>query len=264
MFSNFFSFLTTSHPAYVRHMDYLGEAKAMKKRSERNRAAWQPHLERTRSFVLSVAEKCRERKKIVVLGSGILLDVPLAELAAGFEEVFLVDIVLLPEARKQVKPYGNVRLIQHDVTNVAEKLYENVLRGIGELPLAAPSVPVIDENTSLVVSLNILSQLWVIPRAYALRTMPGIDGEAIDEWCRKIVGAHYSFLSSLASPVCLVADHEFIQRDSGGSIVSRGSSIFGLELPTPDESWMWNIAPRGVHGGFLSKELNVGAWNFGR
>lgn len=262
MFSNLFPFPTTHHPQYVRHMDYLAEAKAMKKRSERNRAAWRPHLEKTREFVLSAAEKCESRSKAVVLGAGLLLDLPLEELSKMFQEVALLDIVFLPEARKKAKAYGNVMLVQHDVTNMAAKLHANIHQGIRELPQASPTIPEINENTGLVVSLNILSQLWVIPRAYALAKLHDLDEEDVNDWCRQIVESHYAYLTSLWCSVCLVADHEFVKQDREGSIVSRGSTVHSLALPEPDTFWTWSIAPIGDDQQFLSRELNVGAWLF--
>ncbi len=245
-------------------MDYLAEAKAMKKRYLRNRASWQPHLEKTREFVLSAAEKCRNRSKVVVLGAGLLLDLPLEELSKMFQEVALLDIVFLPQANRKSKAYGNVRVIQHDVTNMAAKLHENIHHGVQELSQASPAISEVDENTGLVVSLNILSQLWVMPRAYALAKMPGLDEEAVDDWCRQIVESQYAYLTSLRCDLCLVADHEFVKRNREGSVVSRGSSVYGLALPKPDASWTWNIAPIGDDQQFLSKELNVGAWLFRR
>jgi hypothetical protein len=242
-------------------MDYLDEAIAMRGRYRRNRAAWRPHLEHTSRFVLSVAEKCRNRNKAVVLGAGLLLDVPLYELSSLFQEVVLVDIVFLPEVRRSIKQYGNVKLIQHDATNVARQLHENIRRGLRELPEPVPMFPKIDENAGLVVSLNILSQLWVVPRAYALRKLPGLDEEHVDDWCRRIVESHYAFLRSMPCEVCLVADHEFVKRDREGGIVSQGSTVSGLALPGPDASWTWNIIPMGGNRQYLSKELNVGAWH---
>jgi len=260
MLYEFFTSLTTACPQYVRHMDYLYEVIAMRSRYLRNRTAWEPHLENTRCFVLSSAEECRNRSKAVVLGSGLMLDVPLKELSSMFREVVLLDIVLLPEVRRSIGQYSNVKLIQHDVTNMAETLYDNIHRGILELPHAAPLVPEIDSSTGLAVSLNILSQLWVMPRAYALKKLRNLDEERVDDWCRQIVESHYAFLTSLPCTVCLVADHEFIQRDRQGTIVSRGSTIAGLTLPPPDTSWIWDIIPMGENRQFLSKELTVGAW----
>jgi len=260
MFYELLAHLTTPCPQYVRHMDYLSEAIAMRGRYRRNRTAWQPHLDRTRQVVLSAAERTRNRGKVVVLGAGLLLDVPIGELSTMFREVVLLDIVFLPEARRSVKRYGNVTLVRQDVTNAAQKLYENVQQGSHELPGAAPLVPEIDGNTGLVVSLNILSQLWVVPRAYALRNMGGFDEDCVDEWCSRIVASHYAFLRSMSCDTCLVADHEFVKRDREGRLVSKSSTLFGLALPAPDVSWTWNIMPLGKGRRYLSKELNVGAW----
>ncbi len=261
MFSELLTHLTTTCPQYVRHMDYLSEAIAMRQRHRRNRAAWSPHLERSRRFVLDAAERCRDRTKVVILGAGLLLDVPLAELSTMFREVVLLDIVLLPEIRRVIKEYGNATFIQNDLTNLAEKLYNNIHQGVRVLPEAAPGILPVVEGAALVVSLNILSQLWVMPRVYALRKLPRIDEEKLDDWCRRIVESHYVFLQSLDCQVCLVADHAFVKRDRGGGIVSSGTTIAGLSLPEPQASWMWNIVPLGEDGQFASKELKVGAWH---
>ena len=260
MFSELIAHITTPCPQYVRHMDYLSETIAMRGRYRRNRTAWQPHLEHTRRVVLSAAEKSRNRGKVVVLGAGLLLDVPIEELSTMFREVVLLDIVFLPEVRRSVKHYGNVTLVQRDVTNMAQKLYENIQQGLSELPEAAPLVPEIDGSTGLVVSLNILSQLWVVPRAYALRKRASLDEDCVDEWCGRIVASHYDFLQSMSCDTCLVADHEFVKRDREGRLVSKSSTLFGLALPAPDVSWTWNIMPPGRGRRYISKELNVGAW----
>jgi len=259
--SDLFTSLFTPCSPSIRHLGYLTEAIEMRGRSRRNAIAWQPHLDNTRSFVRSSTEKCQNRNKVVILGSGLLLDVPLAELAAMFREVVLMDVVCLPEVRKQVKAYNNVSFIECDVTNTAEQLYQNGLKGIPELPDSLPTVPGIGQDCGLVVSLNILSQLWVIPRAYASQRFRGLNEYLVDEWCGRVVAAHYSFLRSLPCDVCLVADHEFVKADSRGSVISRGSTVYGVELPLPDQTWTWNIVPQGNNLGSTSKELIVGAWH---
>lgn len=242
-------------------MGYISEIIAMKRRYERNRPYWQLHLEHTRRFILSAAEKCERRRRTVILGAGLLLDVPLDELSRMFREVVLLDIVFLPEVRSQVKRYANIKLVQHDVTNMAGKLHENIQHGRPELPESAPSAPEIDEDTGLVVSLNMLSQLWVVPRAYVLRKLPCLDADQIDDWCSQIVESHYAFLQSMSCPVCFVADHEVIKRDREERIVSRGSTITGLVLPEPDASWTWDIVPINEDRQYVSKQLIVGAWH---
>jgi len=261
MLHELLTYLTTSVPSYVRNMDYLYESIALRGRYQRNQSTWQPHLDHSRHFVLSVAEKCQDRRRIVVLGAGLLLDVALDQLSAMFQEVVLLDIVVLPEVRRKVKKYENVRLVSRDVTNMAENLYVNIQQGRTDLPESVPMIPEITD-ASLVVSLNVLSQLWVMPRAYALKKLRGIDEEKIDDWCSQIVQSHYAFLCSLSCPVCLIADHEFIKRDREGSIVSQSSTVYGLALPAPDATWTWNIIPRGEEHHAISKELKVGAWLF--
>jgi hypothetical protein len=243
-------------------MGYLTEAIEMRGRSRQHQAAWQPHLDRSSEFILSVAEKCQNRNTVVVLGSGLLLDVPLAELASTFDRVILMDVVCLPEIRRKIKTYRNAVFVEHDVTNVAERLYQNGPNTVSGLPEPEPSFSPTIRDAGLVVSLNILSQLWVIPRAYVSQKMRGLDEYAVDEWCGRTVASHYTALRSLSGDVCLVADYEFVKRDSAGGMISRGSTVFGLDLPAPDTSWTWNIAPLDTASRTFSKELQVGAWHF--
>ena len=261
MLLDLFAHLTTSCSPFVRRLGYLDETISMRRRSRRYRTAWQPHLDNTRRFVLEVADRIQNRDKVVILGSGLLLDVPLAELSKMFREVVLMDIVCLPEVCRQIKGYGNVSFIEHDVTVVAERLYANRQQGILELPKVVPSSVEIYKHAGLVISLNILSQLWVIPRTYVARQRPGLPHEQIENWCRQIVESHYASLASMSCDICLVADHEFIKRDKGGSIISRASTLYDLRLPDPDASWTWNIVPAGNDGRSSSKELIVGAWH---
>ncbi len=198
---------------------------------------------------------------MVILGSGLLLDVPIKELSALFQEVVLMDVICLPEVRRQIRKYVNVRFVEHDVTNVAERLYQYGQEHISGLPEPAPGTAEIDESTDLVVSLNILSQLWVIPRAYAANHIGGLTEDQIEEWCGRLVASHYEYLRSLPSDVCLVADHEFVKRDRKGQVLSRDSTVYGLELPSPDDWWTWNIMPIGKDSRYVSKELIVGAWH---
>lgn len=261
MLYDLFLHLTTPCSPPVRRMGYLDEAIAMRGRSRRNRAAWQPHLDNSRRFVLSAAEQCRNKSKVVILGSGLLLDVPLAELAAMFQEVVLIDVVCLPEVHRRINRHDNIRFVEHDVTNLAERLYQNGRDRLPELPEPATATLEIDKNTGLVVSLNILSQLWVVPRTYAVRHFRGVSDDQIEEWCRRIVDSHYASLRSLPCDVCLVADYEFVKRNGQGQVVSRASSIYDIPLPEPDASWTWDIVPIGKDSPYLSKELIVGAWN---
>jgi hypothetical protein len=261
MLAELFTYLMTPCPRYVRRMGYLYEAIAMRERHRRHRADWRQHISNTRRCVLSAAENCRNRERVVVLGAGLLLDVPLNELASIFREVILADIVFLPETRRRINSYGNVRLLQCDLTGIAEPLFQNVQYGRQELPSdTMPVLPVVYADTGLIVSLNILSQLCVIPGRFALKHMRLIHEKDVSDWCRRITESHYATITSMPGDVCLIADQAFAKYDRQGQTVEKGSTISGLALPEPDDSWTWKVAPIGEESRYFSKELHVGAW----
>jgi hypothetical protein len=242
-------------------MGYLYEAIAMRGRSRRCRAHWEDHLERSRRAVLEAAAACRGHGAAVILGSGLLLDVPLAELAERFQEVVLADIVHLPHVRRYARRFGNVRLVPYDVSTVAERLFKHIESGRRELPEPMPAEFRLAPATSMVVSLNILSQLTVLPRQYALAQMPGLQEDDLRAWCRRIIAAHYTTLSALKCDVCLIADYASTKRSRRGDILEEGSTIHGFEPPTPASGWTWRIAPLGEQSRHYAKELRVGAWH---
>jgi len=270
MLSELFLYLTTSCPGKVRRMGYLYEAIALRARYGRNALSWQPHLENARRSVLTAAQRCRNCERAVILGAGLLLDVPLQELSGLFREVVLVDIVFLPEVRRKVKRYNNVRLVEHDVAGIAERLYQAVREkkarawqkegGKVCLPESVPGLPVGAGTAGLVVSLNILSQLAFVPKKYAANHLHDLDNELLNTWCRSMVELHYEWLKTLAGDVCLVSDFRYINKDRKGMIMEQGSTIEGIDLPVPDAVWAWDIAPLGELSRSYSRELVVGAW----
>lgn len=253
MLSELFTYLTTSCPPHIRRMGYLHESIAIRGRYERNQSAWQEHIERSQDFILSSARKCPKRGKVLVLGAGLLLDVPLDALVGVFQQVVLVDIVFLPEIRRRAKKYSNVVLMQHDVTNMANILHHNVQHGIRDLPQSVSFIPDLAEEAGLVVSLNILSQLPAVPRAYAFKKIPCLDEGHIHLWCRQIVDAHFKTLLSLRCNVCLITDYEFEERDRADKAISSSSTLYDISLPEPEASWIWDIAPRGEQDRHLTR-----------
>lgn len=260
MLHELYLWLTTPCPPYVRRMRYLYQIIAMRGRHLRHRDSWQPHLERTRQFIIDAAGRCSTNKRVVVLGSGLLLDFPLAELAERFDEVVLADIVHLPEVNKTIRPYPNVKLVQCDVTGVADRLYRNVQENRRVLPSGEPFFPAVDDSTSLLVSLNLVSQLAAVPFDYVLRKLPELEGEGLSRWCTEIREAHVRALNTLPCDVCLVADYAFAWRDAEGTVVDSGSTVGEIVFPEPEQVWTWHIAPMGEVSKQCAKELTVGAW----
>lgn len=260
MLHELFTYLTTPCEPSVRRMGYLYEAIALRGRYRRCRADWNGHLDRSRRAILETAAACRTHGAALILGSGLLLDVPLVELADRFQEVILADIVHLPQVHRYARRFGNVRLLPYDVSTVARRLFEVIRSGGCELPEPTDVDLRLASATTMVVSLNLLSQLSVLPRRYAFAHLPGLSQSDLETWCRRIVASHYAALLELDCEVCLIADYAYAKRNRHGQVCEEGSTLHGFELASPSSAWTWRIAPLGEQAHDYAKELRVGAW----
>jgi hypothetical protein len=216
--------LVTPVPFAHRRRGYLRESVLLMARGRRCRAAWAPHLTAARAAILVACEGLERRRVAVVLGSGLLQDVPLADLAARFAEVHLVDAVHLWPARREARAYRNVRLITADLSGTTD----------GTDPLATVCG---GESVDFVVSANLLSQLPILPL-----DRPGFVPPDLGS---RIVRAHLDGLARLPARVCLVTDVEQIEEDRDGRITDRLDLLHGVRLGRPDRHWTWELAPFG-------------------
>lgn len=244
MLTELFLYATTPCSPYVLHMGYLYEVIAIRSRHQRCAMAWQGHLDQSRQAVVSALGAMTSGRKAVVFGSGILLDLPFQLMAQTFEELVLVDLVHLRSIRRRMRSWKNVRLVTADVTGLAEKLYLNCKRGVKDLPEPTTLLPEVDERTDLVVSLNILSQLPVLPAQYA-QTKMLLPPAELSAWKERIMQSHYQALARLSCPVCLIYDYEEEKRDRKGLILESVSTIGALKIPTGESTWLWEMAPPG-------------------
>jgi len=232
-----------SPPRHLRAMGYESELRALDQRSRRCQSYWQTHLENSRAVILQATEECAETNKVLIIGSGLLLDVPLDELAERFQQVVLADIVHCRRARRAISGHDNVRLLQVDVTGVIERVFAQArARDPAELPRHQPTL-FVDDGFDLVVSLNVLSQLPVIPNGYVARRVKNLPEGAIDRFSRCLVENHLDWLARFSGVVCLIADLErWYCR--GSTIIKREASLWGVDLPQGAKEWQWDIAPR--------------------
>ena len=236
-------YLANPAPRHVRQMGYVRELRALRTRRNRCRDAWQPHLEHTRAVLLESAAQCEQRRSALIVGSGLLFDVPLAELSRQFESVVLVDIAHLWCVHRQAARFPNVRLVPLDVTGVVERCHA-MARERSEAPL--PQRPVecfAGEHFDLVASINVLSQLPVAPNGYLSRRIQSLTGARIGEFSRALVHNHLDWLCSFEGVACLVTDLERLHVDDCRT-VSREASLWGIQLPDGGRTWLWDLAPR--------------------
>ena len=224
-------------------MGYIREMKALRTRRNRCSAAWRPHLERTRALILEAATRCGQRRNALIVGSGLLFDVPLAELSGRFDRVVLVDLVHSWSVHRQAGRFSNVRLLPLDVTGVVEQCYALARRRV-RAPL--PQRPVdclLGEAFDLVASVNVLSQLPVLPNGYLSRRIRSLTDVQIADFSRALVKNHLDWICSFPGIACLVADLERLHYDHG-RLVGREGSLWGVALPEGGREWDWDLAPR--------------------
>lgn len=244
------SLFTPSAPG-ARRLGYVGESFAIRARQRRQRAAWAPHQAETQRFLSDLP--C-EGRRLIVLGSGPLLDVPLEALAARWPEVVLVDVVHTRAARARAAALPNARCVLLDVTGCLSALEGG--RGVPE-----PRPPaLLEAKDATVVSLNLLSQLPILPleRLADLRVTEA-QGEA---FARALIEGHVRWLRGLgAARAALVSDVCRRWFTRGREVVEVEDALHGARLAVdPDRAWVWEVAPWGEIDARTRLTLDVQAW----
>ena len=242
MLIELFETIFTRCPWRLRAMGYLREAIGIRSRYRRCRTYWQEHIERCRAIILKGMQRCEQKRKAVVLGAGLLHDVPLEELSAAFREVLLVDIVHPLFSRWRTRRFPNVRRLTADVTNTVRDLYGVSDEPDKPLPKSRPDLFLDDPEIDLTISLNLLSQLPCMPIGY-LTSQGAHTASAKDEYARDVIRAHMEYLDRLPGKVVLITDIERLKIDMMRRIVERKDLLFGLSLPKSGEEWEWKLAP---------------------
>lgn len=238
MLKELFQFYTTPAPAYVKKMGFLEEAIAMEARRKRCLNEWSSHFQNCQNAILKAAEACTHHRKILILGAGSLLDIPLAELSNRFDEVILVDIVFLKTARKRVSAYQNIQLIEEDVT----ASMENVFLGLPEVENYQAWLE--NDDIDCVVSLNLISQLPLIPVRWLMQltqiseAKAGILGQAL-------VQNHLDYLNQFSAIKCLIADRMDVEFNDKGEVIDEVDPLWEVTLPEAQTTWDWTLMPLG-------------------
>jgi hypothetical protein len=202
-------------------------------RANRCRTAWAEHERQTKTAILRAAEACRQRRTAVVLGSGLLRDVPVVELSRLFDTVVLVDLVHLASVRGWIMAKGrkNLRLIERDLSGL-----DAMLVGQAAEPLSfLRQVPYLD----FVASANLLSQIGI----GASRRLAGQPDEA--SLVRQVIAAHVEGLAQVPAATCLVTDVSYTIIDRNGLRHETEDLMHGVDLGTPSSAWDWAVIPFG-------------------
>lgn len=223
---------------------FVASSVSLSSRANRCRAAWAEHEERCRTEIAGAIGAIGQRRTCVVLGSGLLRDVPADLLSQRFDTVVLVDLVHLAtvRARLHAKRLGNVRLVHRDLSGLDEARTGSLVEPLAFLR----TVPYLD----LVISANLLSQIGVGAERHLARQ--GVTEEAAEPIIARLIAAHVEGLGRLACPAILLTDTGFEIVTQTGTVQDGRDLMHGVALPTPLAAWTWPVAPFGeigkIHG----------------
>jgi hypothetical protein len=241
-------------------MGYLRDQEGIIQRYLGERGAWNAHLEHTRKFI---ADSFRDLRpdSVAVLGSGWLLDVPLEELLAGAERIFLVDVAHPPQIRKKVSSMKGVELLERDLSGGAiREVWEFCHRGrrdpftwLRELQLRDPLE---DINPAATVSVNLLNQLDILLADYLLKKRYS-EPEFLEGLRQRVQSFHLEWTG--LRPGCLVTDVLEINRNRQGMESERRLLYTKLPEGKRKEEWEWEFDIRGNYRSGQQTRMKVRA-----
>ena len=218
------------------HRPFIHYSVNLWSRAGRCAADWREHENNSKAAILAAMAKARQRRTAVVLGSGLLRDVPIIEMSRAFDTVVLVDLVHLANVRAWLGMKGlkNVRLIERDLSG-----YEDLRAGSPADPLGfLRQVPYLD----FVVSANLLSQIG----QGAKRRLEKEGGHGMPaDTLPRLIRAHLDGLAALPVQTCLVTDIGYAVIDRTGRLSEEVDLLHGVDVPSHAAEWDWPVAPLG-------------------
>lgn len=218
------------------HRPFIRYSVNLWSRGRRCAKDWAEHEAYTKRAILGAAVQLDTRRTAVVLGSGLLRDVPIMELARAFDTVVLVDLVHVASVRSWVAAKGlkNVKFIERDLSG-----YDELKAGKVPEPLDfLRRVPWLD----FVVSANLLSQIGMGAKKRLAKepigTMP-------DDAMAQLIRGHLDGLAHVPAKTCLVTDIAFDVVDRTGKVREQTDLLAGIAPPAHRVGWNWPVVPLG-------------------
>ena len=234
-------YLTNPGSQFARRLGYSKELIAIEARFKRHKILWKAHLDNTQKFILNTARQCPRHDAIIILGAGLLYDIPIKQLSERFKQVYLVDVIFSRSTQNIARKLGNVKTLVHDLNGFAEQ--NKAFNQPQAVPEIRASLPATEISPNLIVSANILSQLYLAP-VHQLQKHSSLSDAEIYNFGKKLLLGHLALLKNQSAQVCLITDYQRINIDKQNHR-QEGSALLDIDLPAPDMEWLWPVAPKG-------------------
>lgn len=225
---------------------------------------WDTHLEKSRAYIMRMIAQYKP-EKVTVLGSGWLLELPVAEIIEQTGNLTLVDIVHPPEVVKQAGIYKNVTLIEADVTGGLIEEVWNKAGGISlfgkRLKISEIVIPEYKPGTDqgMVISLNLITQLESLIVDFLRKKIKADEDEYL-AFRTEIQKKHLEFLMRQRS--VLVTDYEEIFTSRSGETKVVPTLLTTLPESKFTEEWTWNFDLQGADNYNSTSLMKVIATSF--
>ena len=243
MFAEALKYLSNPCKSEFRKLGYLHEAIALEARYRRHYVQWDGHIQHCHELIELAVAQCESHRKLIILGSGILAEIPLESLSQRFAAVVLVDVVHLHSVRKRIANLANVKLIEADICGLSTDVLKLNKRS-KSLPEPVAVIPSLDAEVDLIISANLLSQIYIGPLNAAVARSSFSDDVYIS-WCQTIINAHMQVLLDSGKRVCLYSDVLHEEKNAKGDILHTEDVMFAVKLPDSAWHWEWSLAPLG-------------------
>jgi hypothetical protein len=237
-----------SYRRLLSKMGYYNYQNGLIYRHLNQEGGWDKHLEHCRNFILKSIDFYNP-EKITVLGSGWLLELPIAEMIEKVDRICLVDIIHPPDVIRQVGSIKNIELSEQDVTGgLIEEVWQkagkhsflNKLKSLDDINI--PEYNPVDDP-GMVVSLNILTQLESLLIRF-IRKKSAIKEEEYIRFRVEVQKKHLDFLRLHKS--VLITDFEEIITDKSGSNTTVSTLVTELPQAHLRNEWTWNFDLAGA------------------
>ena len=222
---------TASYRRILHKMGYYNYQAGLIVRHLNQEGGWNTHNRKCREFIIRAVDILRP-SKITVLGSGWLLEFPVAEIAERADKLVLADIVHPPEVINQTAGISNIELLESDLTGgLIEEVWEKTsgsifsqrVRSVSEICIPGFDLP----DPGLVISLNLLTQLEILP-VKLLQRKTSLSEESLEQFSIKVQEKHIEFLGRHNS--ILISDTAELLTDKKGNKTERPT----LKTTLPD------------------------------
>lgn len=247
---------------FLSKLGFYNDQQGILNRYYREETGWNRHLEHTKNYILK-SSLDKNKESVAVLGSGWLLDVPIAELSKTFKNVYLFDIIHPKEIKQKTKRYPNVNCIEADITGGATAEVYNLIERYNKTKIKEPLEDIeingINTNFDFVVSVNLLNQLDIL-LTDNLKNLEIYDDIEIKNFKKKIQSKHLENLPNGKS--CLVTDYEELIYKNNN--LEKKNPLVIVDLPNGNaiEYWEWAFDTNETYYKNRQTMFNVIAMNF--